>query len=94
MFRATFQIYARVEHIVPLIEAGYIEAADLRVRLLLAFLFFPVSVPILLPGIQATSKFLAGEAFLTTIPELRLLFAFMPAVVAASMLLFQEIFME
>ena len=53
-----------------------------------------MSVPILLPGIQACAKILAGEALLTTIPELRLLFAFMLAVIAASMLLFQEVFLE
>jgi heme exporter protein B len=63
-------------------------------NLLLAFLFFPVSVPILLPGIQACAKILAGESVLATIPELRLLFAFMLAVIAVSMMLFQEIFLE
>ncbi|MBC8462983.1 heme exporter protein CcmB [Candidatus Bathyarchaeota archaeon] len=63
-------------------------------NLLLAFLFFPVSVPILLPGIQACAKILAGEGLLATIPEIRLLFTFMLAVIAASMLLFQEIFLE
>lgn len=63
-------------------------------NLLLAFLFFPVSVPILLPGIQATAKILAGEAILSTLPELRLLFAFMLLVIAGSMTLFQEVFVE
>ncbi len=63
-------------------------------NLLLAFLFFPVSVPILLPGIQATAKILAGDGLAATAPEIRLLFAFMLAVIAASMLLFQEIFLE
>jgi heme exporter protein B len=63
-------------------------------NLLLAFLFFPVSVPILLPGIQAGAKILAGEPFIALLPELRLLFAFMLAVIAASMMLFQEIFLE
>ena len=63
-------------------------------NLLLAFLFFPVSVPILLPGIQAGAKILAGEPFIVLLPELRLLFAFMLAVIAASMILFQEIFLE
>jgi len=63
-------------------------------NLLLAFLFFPVSIPILLPGIQAGAKILAGEPFMTLIPELRLLFAFMLAVIAASMTLFQEVFLE
>jgi heme exporter protein B len=63
-------------------------------NLLLAFLFFPVSVPILLPGIQAGAKILAGEPLTALAPELRLLFAFMLAVIAASMSLFQEIFLE
>jgi len=63
-------------------------------NLLLAFLFFPVSVPILLPGIQAGAKILAGEPFIALMPELRLLFAFMLAVIAVSMTLFQEIFLE
>lgn len=63
-------------------------------NLLLAFLFFPVSVPILLPGIQGVAKLLAGEPFIALMPELRLLFAFMFAVIAASMMLFQEIFLE
>lgn len=63
-------------------------------NLLLAFLFFPVSVPILLPGIQAGAKILAGEGLLATMPELRLLFAFMLAVIAASLMLFQEVFLE
>ena len=63
-------------------------------NLLLAFLFFPVSVPILLPGIQAVAKILAGEPLIALMPELRLLFAFMLAVVAASLTLFQEIFLE
>jgi heme exporter protein B len=63
-------------------------------NLLLAFLFFPVSVPILLPGIQAGAKILAGEPLTALAPELRLLFAFMLAVIAASMTLFQEIFLE
>ncbi|MBE0633264.1 heme exporter protein CcmB, partial [Candidatus Bathyarchaeota archaeon] len=53
-------------------------------NLLLAFLFFPVSVPILLPGIQAVAKILAGEPLMALMPELRLLFAFMLAVIAAS----------
>jgi heme exporter protein B len=63
-------------------------------NLLLAFLFFPVSVPILLPGIQAGSKVLAGEPLMMLMPELRLLFAFMLAVMAVSMVLFQEVFFE
>ena len=63
-------------------------------NLLLAFLFFPVSVPILLPGIQAGAKILAGEPIMALMPEVRLLIAFMLIVVAASMTLFQEVFLE
>jgi heme exporter protein B len=63
-------------------------------NLLLAFIFFPVSVPVLLPGIQASAKILAGESLMSALPEIRLLFAFMLAVITASMTLFQEIFLE
>jgi ABC-type transport system involved in cytochrome c biogenesis permease component len=63
-------------------------------NLLLAFIFFPVSVPVLLPGIQASAKILAGESLMVAMPEIRLLFAFMLAVITASMTLFQEIFLE
>ena len=63
-------------------------------NLLLAFLFFPVSVPILLPGIQATAKILAGEAIASASSELRLLFALMLLVIAGSLTLFQEVFLE
>jgi heme exporter protein B len=63
-------------------------------NLLLAFLFFPVSVPILLPGIQACSKIIAGTSVWDVVPEIRLLFAFMLGVMAVSMILFKEIFLE
>jgi heme exporter protein B len=63
-------------------------------NLLLAFLFFPVSVPILLPGIQAGARILSGGGLASIIPEVRLLVAFMLAVVAVSVTLFKEIFLE
>jgi len=63
-------------------------------NLLLAFLFFPVSIPVLLPGIQACSKILSGMGPATLVPEIRLLLAFMLAVVAVSLTLFQELFLE
>jgi heme exporter protein B len=63
-------------------------------NLLLAFIFFPVSVPVLLPGIQATAKILIGESLMTVMPEIRLLFAFMLAVITVSLTLFKEIFLE
>lgn len=63
-------------------------------NLLLSFLFFPLSVPILLPGIQAGAKVLSGYSLLEIIPEIRLLVSFMLAVVAVSILFFQEVFVE
>jgi heme exporter protein B len=63
-------------------------------NLLLSFLFFPVSIPILLPGIQAGAKILSGYPLAETIPEIRLLFAFMFAVIAISLLLFRDVFVE
>ncbi len=63
-------------------------------NLLLAFLFFPVSVPILLPGIQAVGKILSGSTLMTILPEIRLLFAFMLGVIGISMALFKELFLE
>ena len=63
-------------------------------NLLLSFLFFPVSIPILLPGIQAGAKILSGYPLTETIPEIRLLFSFMFAVIAISLLVFRDIFVE
>ncbi len=63
-------------------------------NLLLSFLFFPVSVPVLVPGTQAGGKMLSGMSLMQAAPELRLLLAFMLAVVAASMLLFRHVFLE
>jgi heme exporter protein B len=62
--------------------------------LLLSFLVFPVSVPILLPGTQATGKLISGMSLVDIIPEMRLLFAFLLAVMAVSMLLFRHVFIE
>jgi len=63
-------------------------------NLLLAFLFFPVSVPILLPGIQACAAILSGAEPLSLLPEIRLLLAYMLAMVAVSMTLFKELYVE
>ncbi len=63
-------------------------------NLLLAFLFFPVSVPVLLPGIQACAAVLSGLGPASLLPEIRLLFAYMLAMVAASMTLFRELYVE
>jgi heme exporter protein B len=62
--------------------------------LLLSFLFFPVSVPILIPGTQAAGKLISGMGLLEISPELRLLVAFLMAVVAISILLFRHVFIE
>jgi heme exporter protein B len=62
--------------------------------LLLSFLFFPVSVPILIPGTHAVGKIISGEGLLSVTPELRLLLAFLLAIVAVSMLLFRHVFTE
>ena len=63
-------------------------------NLLLAFLFFPVSVPILLPGIRACSAVLSGVGPASLLPEIRLLLAYMLAMVAVSMTLFKELYVE
>jgi len=62
--------------------------------LLLSFLFFPVSVPILIPGTQAAGKLISGMDLLEISPELRLLVAFLMAIVAISILLFRHVFIE
>jgi heme exporter protein B len=62
--------------------------------LLLSFLFFPVSVPILIPGTQATGRIIDGATLLDIVPELRLLLSFLLAVVAISILLFRHVFLE
>ena len=63
-------------------------------NLLLAFLFFPVSIPILLPGIQAGAKVLSNMSITSLLPEVRLLVAFMLVVATVSMTLFKEVFLE
>jgi ABC-type transport system involved in cytochrome c biogenesis permease component len=63
-------------------------------NLLLSFLFFPVSIPVLLPGIQAGAKVLSGQPLAEAFPEIRLLIAFMLTVIAFSLLLFKDIFIE
>jgi len=62
--------------------------------LLLSFLFFPVSIPVLIPGIQAVGMIISGTGLLGVIPELRLLGSFLFAVVAVSILLFRYVFHE
>ena len=62
--------------------------------LLLSFLFFPVSIPVLIPGIQAVGMIISGAGLSGVIPELRLLGSFLFAVVAVSILLFRYVFHE
>jgi heme exporter protein B len=62
--------------------------------LLLSFLFFPVSVPVLIPGTQAAGKVLSGVGLVGVVPELRLLLAFLLAIIAVSILLFRHVFLE
>jgi heme exporter protein B len=63
-------------------------------NLLLAFLFFPVSVPVLLPGIRACAMVLSGVGPASLLPEVRLLLAYMLAMVAVSIMLFKELYVE
>ncbi len=63
-------------------------------NLLLAFLFFPVSVPVLLPGIRACAGVLSGVGTASLLPEIRLLLAYMLAMVAVSTMLFKELYVE
>ena len=63
-------------------------------NLLLAFLFFPVSVPILLPGIHASAAILSGVTPVSLLPEIRLLLAYMLAMIAVSMTFFKELYVE
>lgn len=62
--------------------------------LLLSFLFFPVSVPILIPGTQAAGMIIQNAPLFEVLPELRLLLAFLLAVIAVSVLLFRHVFIE
>jgi len=62
--------------------------------LLLAYLFFPVSVPVLIPGTLATEKVISGLDLASIFPELRLLLAFMLSVSAVSVYLFRNVFIE
>jgi len=62
--------------------------------LLLAYLFFPVSVPVLIPGTLATEKVISGLDLASIFPELRLLLAFMLSVSAVSVYLFRNVFVE
>lgn len=62
--------------------------------LLLSFLFFPVSIPVLIPGIQAVGMIISGTGLSGVILELRLLGSFLFAVVAVSILLFRYVFHE
>lgn len=62
--------------------------------LLLSFLFFPISVPILIPGTLAVSKLISGTGLYGILQELRLLSSFLLGVSAVSILLFRYVFNE
>jgi heme exporter protein B len=62
--------------------------------LLLSFLFFPVSVPVLIPGTQAVSRILSGTNLIGILPEFRLLLSFLLAIIAISIIIFRFIFIE
>ncbi len=62
--------------------------------LLLSFLFFPVSVPVLIPSTQAVGRILAGYTLMEVMPEIQLLISFMLAIGVASFLLFGHVFQE
>jgi heme exporter protein B len=62
--------------------------------LLLSFLLFPVSMPVLISSVLATEKILDGVSLSDLIPELRLLLAFLLAIVAVAVLAFQFVLEE
>jgi heme exporter protein CcmB len=62
--------------------------------LLLSFLFFPVSVPVLIPSTQAVGRILAGYTLMEVMPEIQLLLSFLLAIGVASFLLFGQVFQE
>ena len=62
--------------------------------LLLSYLFFPVSVPILVPSSLATEKIISGMGIVEVVAELRLLLALLLAVTAGSIILFRNVFEE
>ena len=62
--------------------------------LLLSFLFFPVSVPVLIPSTQAVGRILAGYTLMEVLPEVQLLLSFLLAIGVASFLLFGHVFQE
>ncbi len=62
--------------------------------LLLSFLFFPVSIPVLLPGTIAAGKIISGMSLLDVVPEIKLLLAFLLAVSVVPLFLFSNLFFE
>ena len=62
--------------------------------LLLSFLFFPVSVPVLIPSTQAAGRILSGYTLIEVLPEIQLLLAFLLAIGGVSFLLFEHVFQE
>lgn len=59
--------------------------------LLIPFLMFPISMPVLLPSLIATEKILGGAGIAGVVGELRLLLAFLTIIVLTSSLTFGRI---
>lgn len=57
--------------------------------LLLSFLLFPLSMPVLIPSVLITEKIVSGLGFVYVMPELRLLLAFLFSIAAIASLTFK-----
>jgi heme exporter protein B len=62
--------------------------------LLMSFLFFPISTPVLLPSVIATEKIISGLRIMDVISEVKLLFAFLLSITIVSTLTFKFVFEE
>ncbi len=62
--------------------------------LLLSFLLFPISMPVLIPSVLATEKIVNGLGVLGLVPELRLLLAFLFSITAVASLTFRFVLEE
>jgi heme exporter protein B len=63
-------------------------------RLLIVFLLFPISLPILIPCISSTMKMADGLSFLDALPEIQLIVAFTILIFIVSYLSFESIITE
>lgn len=62
--------------------------------LLLSFLLFPVSMPVLISSVLATEKIISGLTITDVVPEVRLLLAFFLCIIAISALTFRFVLEE